>query len=173
MACPCCFHPSKRSKTLTRSQVLCRLSTCLDTTIVLNFFTAYPNAENLTTCTCGKMGALAGKNQNKSGTNQWQIKFVEICIRFVLISPNEARSPLCKACLCCFHPSKRSKTLTRSQVLCRLLTCLDPTIVLNFFFTAYPNAENMTTRTWVSPANNSRDMQDLSWKSLFAFIFFN
>jgi hypothetical protein len=47
------------------------------------------------------MGALAGKNQNKSGTNQRQIKFVEICIKFVLISPNEERSPLCKACGVC------------------------------------------------------------------------
>jgi len=48
---------------------------------------------------------------------------------------------------------------------------LDPTIVLNFFFTAYPNAENMTTRTWVSPANNSRDMQDYHGKTCMVLFF--
>ena len=30
----------------------------------------------------GEMGALAGKNRNKSKTNPRQIKFVEICIKF-------------------------------------------------------------------------------------------
>ena len=52
---------------------------------------ACPTAENMTTRTCGKMGALTGKNQNKSGTNQRQIKFVEICIKFVLISVGVAK----------------------------------------------------------------------------------